>query len=145
MRMNSLKTNAAAAAEGRWVGDLPGLGNIEVKVRGTNTPEYRRRQQAMYRALPPTKRQKGVVDPLEQDRIVGVCLLDHVLLDWKNVEDEEGNTIPFSKGAAEPFLTDPAYAAFRDGVLIAASSVDDEEAAADEDIEGNSSRPSATT
>ncbi|MCB1499710.1 MAG: hypothetical protein KDK07_07945 [Bauldia sp.] len=145
MKINSLKTNAAAAAEGRWVKDLPGLGNIELKVRGTNNPEFRRRQQAMYRALPPAKRNKGVIDPVEQDRILGVCLLDHCLLDWRNVEDETGAPIPFSRAAAEPFLTDPDYSTFRDGVLTAASSVDDEDGEAEAETEKNSSRPSATT
>lgn len=137
MKISSLKTNAAAAAEGRWVKDLPGLGDIEVKVRGTNTPEYRRRQQAMIRALPPSKRNKGMIDPAEQDRILGICLLDHCLLDWKNVEGDDGTPIPFSRGAAEPLLTNPDFSAFRDGVLTAATSVDDEEIEAEGETEKN--------
>lgn len=145
MKINSFKTNAAAAIEGRWVNDLPGLGNIEVKVRGTNNPEYRRRLQAMYRALPPTKRKNGVVDPIENDRIIGVCLLNHCLLDWRGLENDDGSPLPYSKEAATPLLTDPNFGAFRDGVFAAASSVDDEEAEADEETEKNSPAPSATT
>lgn len=145
MKLNSLKTNAAAAIEGRWVKDMPGLGNIEVRVLGTNNPAYRRRLQAMYRALPPAKRKNGAIDPIENDRIIGTCLLDHCLLDWRNVEDDDGNPIPYSREAATPLLTEPDFAAFRDGVLAAASSVDDEEAEADEDTEKNSSQPSATS
>lgn len=137
MKMNALKTNAEAADSGRWVGDLPGLGDIKVFVRGTNNPDYRRRQQAMFRALPPNKRKKGIIDPVELDRITGVCLLDHALLDWTNVEDDDGKAIPFSKEAAEAFLTDPAYAAFRDGVLVAANTVDEEDGEADEGTEKN--------
>jgi hypothetical protein len=123
---------------------LPGLGDIEVLVRGTSNPDYRRRMQAMIRALPPSKRLKGVVDPVEMDRIIGTCLCDHVLLDWKNVQTDDGKQVAFSPDAARPFLTDPAYAAFRDGVLAAASSVDEELLEDHQDTEKNSAAPSTT-
>jgi hypothetical protein len=143
-QMKLLKTNVAAAGQGRWVRDLAGLGDIEVLVRGTSNPDYRRRMQAMIRALPPSKRLKGVVDPVEMDRIIGTCLCDHVLLDWKNVQTDDGKQVAFSPDAARPFLTDPAYAAFRDGVLAAASSVDEELLEDHQDTEKNSAAPSTT-
>jgi hypothetical protein len=126
MKLSGLKTNAAALAGGVWQRDIVGMGNIEFLVRGTNNPDYRRRMQAMIRALPASKRKGGTVDVVEMDRITGVCLLDHALLDWKNVEDEAGKPIPYSKDQAELYLTDPDYSPFRDGVFIAATSADNE-------------------
>lgn len=145
MKLSQLKVNAEAASQGRWVGELQGLGDIEFFVRGTNNVGYRRRMQALIRALPPKKRKKGIVDPAEMDRIIGLCLLDHALLNWKNVTDDDDKEIPYSREQAEVYLTDPDYGAFRDGVLVAASSVDDDEEEEDEVTEKNSEKPSVTT
>lgn len=139
MKLSSLKTNPEAANKGRWQKDIPGMGDIEVFVRSTNNPEYRRRLQALIRALPPSKKKNGNVDPVEMDRITGICLLDHSLSDWKNVEGEKpGESIPYSYDQAKEYLTNPEYAAFRDGVLYAAATVEEEEREADEAAEKNS-------
>lgn len=144
MKLSQLKVDAEAAAQGCWKRDLPGLGDIEFFVRGTNNPDYRRRFQALIRALPPSKRKNGVVDPVEMDRITGICLLDHSLTDWKNVQDDNGAPIPYSKEQAGVYLLQPDYGAFRDGVLIAAASADDDNREADNVTEKNSSAPSVT-
>ena len=144
MKLSDLKTNAAAANAGRWQKDIPGLGNIEVFVRSANNPDYRRRTQALIRALPPNKRPKGIVDPVEMDRINGICLLDHSLSDWRNMEGDDGQAIPYSKEQAKIYLTDPQWSVFREGVHLAALTVEDENAEADEEIEKNSEKPSAT-
>jgi hypothetical protein len=144
MKMDSTKVDSAAieADDGVWQGDLPELGDIRVKVRGLNNRRYRLKFEAMVRALPPNKRRNGAVDPLERDRIVGVCMLEHVLVDWENVEDP--GPIPYSKDKAKIYLTDPDYQKFRDAVFTAASRVGEmveEDAAA---TEKNSAAPSAT-
>jgi hypothetical protein len=144
MKLSDLKSNSAAVNSGRWVKDIPGMGNIELFVRGTNNPDYRRRMQQMVRALPPSKRSKGIIDPVELDRITGVCLRDCSLSDWKNVEGDDGAAVPYSKEMASIYLTDPNFGAFRDGVLTAAASVEEEDAESDEQTEKNSAAPSAT-
>ena len=142
MKFSALKGNADN--EPRWQKDIPGMGDIELLVRSTNNPDYRKRFQAMVRALPPSKKAKGVIDPVELDRITGVCLLDHSLSDWKNVEGEKCEAVPYSKEQATIFLTTPEYGAFRDGVLTAAVSVGDEDAESEEQMEKNSAAPSDT-
>ncbi|HEX4302831.1 MAG TPA: hypothetical protein VHZ78_08555 [Rhizomicrobium sp.] len=138
MKLSSLKNNADIANKGRWQKDIVGLGDIELFVRGTSNPDYRRRMQSMIRALPPSKRKGGVVDPVELDRITGVCLLDHSLGDWKNVEGDDGKMSDYSYEQAKVFLTSADYASFRDGVLIAAMAVDAEDDEADGVTEKNS-------
>lgn len=145
MKLSSLKVNSAAIQKGRWIDDLPDLGDIRVLVRGLNNPDYRRLQQKMVRALPPNKRRNGAVDPQEMDRITGVCLARHALLDWQNVEDDGGNALPYSKEQAEEFMSNPDYRKFRDGVFIAASQVEEEDEEDNEATEKNSGQPSATT
>lgn len=139
MKLSALK--ATRDYSPRWVKDVPGMGDIELLVRPTGNPEYRRKMQALFRALPPSKKAKGNIDPVEQDRITAICLNECSLSDWKNVEGDDGKTIPYSKELATEYLQFPA---FRDGVLIAAASLDDEDAESNEQIEKNSAAPSDT-
>ncbi len=144
MKLSDLKSNADAANKGRWMKDLPGMGDMEFFVRGTNNPDYRRRMQALIRALPPNKRKNGNIDPLEMDRINGICLLDCSLTDWRNVEGADGQDQPYSYDQAKIYLTDPVWSKFRDGVHVAALTVEDEDAEADAVTEKNSGTPSVT-
>lgn len=125
MKITSAKVDDAAiqSMDGVWQEDLPELGDIALKVRGLNNKQYRLKFEAMVRALPPGKRKNGNVDPVERDRLIGACMLEHVLLDWKNIEDEAGNPVPYSKEQAKVYLTDPDYQKFRDAVFIAATRV----------------------
>lgn len=146
MKINSAKVDNSAiqSEEGVWQGDLPELGDIAVLVRGLNNKQYRSKFEAMVRALPPNKRKNGAVDPLERDRLTGLCMLEHVLLDWKNVQDDSGSDMPYSKDQAKVFLTDPDYQKFRDGVFVAASRVGEIAEVEDAATEKNSERPSGT-
>jgi hypothetical protein len=101
MKLSDFKTNADAANKGRWQKDIPGFGDVELFVRSTNNPDYRRRMQALIRALPPKKRKKGIVDPVEMDRITGICLNDHCLSDWRNVEGDDGEKYPLFERAGD--------------------------------------------
>lgn len=146
MKITAAKINDAAiqSMDGVWQEDLPELGDLAVLVRGLNNKQYRMKFEAMVRALPPSKRKNGNVDPIERDRLIGICMLDHVLLDWKNVEGSDGVAIPYSKDQAKIFLTDPDYQKFRDGVFVAATRVGE---AIEEDLastEKNSEKPSGT-
>lgn len=145
MKMNSVKVDNAAieSEEGIWQGDLPELGDIRVKVRGLNNKQYRLKFEAMGRALPPSKRKNGSIDPIERDRLIGICMLEHVLQDWENVEDPD--PVPYSKEQARIYLTDANYQKFRDGVFIAASRVGEMIEEEDAATEKNSSKPSATS
>lgn len=139
MKLSTLKSARDYSA--RWVKDIPGLGDIELLVRPTGNPDYRRKMQAMFRALPPSKKTKGAIDPVEQDRITSACLNECSLQGWKNVEDDSGKTLEYSKELATEYLQ---YPGFRDGALIAASSLDDEDAESNEQTEKNSVAPSDT-
>lgn len=146
MKITATKIDNAAvqSLDGEWQGDLPELGDIAVLVRGLNNKQYRLLFEAKVRALPPSKRKNGAVDPLERDRITGEAMVEHVLRDWRGLEDDSGNPIPYSKDQAKIFLTDPDYQKFRDGVFVAATRVG-EVASEDEAVtEKNSGKPSGT-
>lgn len=144
MKIQSAKVDSAAIQSegGVWQGDLPELGDIEVLVRGLNNKQYRLKFEAMVRALPPNKRKNGAVDPIERDRITGVCLLECNLLGWRNVEDDNGAPVPYSKDQAKVYLTDPDYQKFRDGVFVASSRVGELTEEDNAAMEKNSEKPS---
>lgn len=147
MKITSAKVNSAAiqAAGGEWQDDLPELGDVAVLVRGINNEQYSAKFEAMVAALPPSKRKNGRVRASERSRIMGSCMLEHVLLDWKNVEDAEGKPIPYSKEQAKMFLLDDDWMKFRDAVFVAATRVGEMSEEANAATEKNSAAPSATT
>jgi hypothetical protein len=141
--LTKVDNSAIQSESGVWQDDLPELGDIAVCVRGLNNKQYRLKFEAMIRALPPSKRRNGAVDPIERDRLTGLCMLEHVLIDWKNVL-LNGVLTPYSKEQAKIFLTDPDYQKFRDGVFVAATRVgeiSEEDSAA---TEKNLEKPSGT-
>lgn len=141
--LTKIDNSAIQSTDGVWQDDLPELGDIAVLVRGMNNKQYRLKFEAMVRALPPSKRKNGSVDPLERDRLTGICMLEHILLDWKNVM-LNGAVIPYSKDQAREFLTDPDYSKFRDGVFVAATRVGEIAEDDNADTEKNSAKPSGT-
>lgn len=124
MKLSSLKIDAAKLEKGDWVADIPGLGDIELKVRGLGNADHRKRQTELVTALPRHKRK----DVAEMDSIDVRLLVETVLLDWRNVSDDAGEPVAFSAEAATSILSDPELVAFRQGVIWAATTVADRDA-----------------
>jgi hypothetical protein len=137
MKLSELKIDATAFEEGGWVDNIPGMGNLRLRVRGINNAAWRRLQSKLIEATPRAKKNGGRVDPDEMDRITNVCLRETCLLDWEGLEDDAGQPIPFSKPAAGKILDDPELREFRDGVAWAASVVAQRDQENTADVVGN--------
>lgn len=133
MKISEIARNVPVIEAGRWVSDIPTLGDVELRIRGKDNADWRRRESAMVAAVPRSGRIAGRINPEEADRITGTLLLDTALLDWKNVTDNDGTPILFSRDAAAKFLLQPEFRGFRDAVLWAAISVAEDTAAGIED------------
>jgi hypothetical protein len=48
---------------------------------------------------------KRTIDPVLYDNLVAQAMSHHVLLGWKNLEDDNENAIPYSQGKAYELLT----------------------------------------
>jgi len=137
MDIETLKTDPAAISEGRWIGDIPGMGDLELRVRGLSSPAVQQLQSRKLRALPKAERDRdGRPSPEAAARISGEVLAESVLLDWRNVS-VGGKAVKFDPALAKKWLTDPAYSRFADAVTTAASYVDNGEVAATEALAGN--------
>ncbi len=123
MKLSDVKINAARAEAGAWVKDIPEMGNLELKVRGFHNADDRAILAREMEALPAKNRMRGRVSDEDRERIMNVRLRDAILVDWRNIEGEDGQPVPYSKDAAEKFLNDPDLAAFRGAVIWAAGVV----------------------
>lgn len=123
MDLSKVRVDVARSKQGDWISGIPGLGDIEVMVRGSNSPQFRLAQGKAQRDIPrEAKRERGFIDPEAADIALGRALADGALMDWRNVEIG-GKTIPYSPEKALELLTDPEMAVFRDGVAWAAETL----------------------
>lgn len=122
MKVSDRKIDPKKREEGAWVTDIPEWQDLKLKVRGRDNKDWARMEQTLINAVPRKRRLNGL-DPVERDRINGILLRDTSLLDWGGIEDNAGNPEPYSKEAANKYLTQPEYEPFRNAVLWAATVV----------------------
>jgi len=127
MDIKNIKVDPDRIEQGAWVGEkyetpIPDMGDLCLQVRGINNASWRRLQARLIAAVPRAKRLSGKIDLDEMDRINAMLLRDCGLTGWENMA-EDGVTVEYSKEAAERFLTDPVYGAFRDAVMWACAVV----------------------
>lgn len=125
MNLNDIKIDPARLEDGAWVGDLPNMGDLELKVRGVGNKLYRTREAELLKKVPRSKR--GELDIADGDRITTTLLLETVLLDWRGIVDGD-QPLPYSREMAEKLLTDPAWRNFRAAVAYAGAIVAQETA-----------------
>lgn len=123
---------------GALVGNIPDMGDLKIRTKGLNNPGFRKLQQTLIAAVPRSERHQGRIPPHVIDEINATCLLNQALIGWENLQDEDGNPVPYSKEKAKELLTDPAYRAFFDAAMYAATVVGEDDAETDKADEGNS-------
>jgi hypothetical protein len=139
VKLKSLKIDSAAVEGGRWVEQIPGAGNLRLRVRGVGNAAYRALMDKLVDAVPREKRLRGL-DVADRDRITAECFVETILLDWDNLyaDDAETEKVPYSKELASQLLTDPDYIRFYDAVQWAANLVANDSEADLKEAEGNS-------
>ena len=137
MTISDAKIDAVKFEQGAWGENIPEMGNLRLKVRGIGNASWRKLQATLLAAVPRAKKIGGRIDPEEQDKITNVCLREACLLDWENMEDDDGKPLEYSKALAGKLIDDPESMRFRDAVSWAASVVADIDAAATKEVVGN--------
>lgn len=137
MDIQSLALDTAAINDGTWVSDIPGMGDVRLKVRGMRADVVVELRARKTRALPKDQRGRdGAPTAAATKRILKEVLHEAVLLDWNGMTDG-GKPVIYDAGRAKDWLTDPRFERFADAVVAAASFVDEGEAEAVEDAAGN--------
>lgn len=142
MDIRSIKRDSAAAAAGQWVGGIPGMADVRLRVRGLGSPTVVAIRARKERRVGWGDRETdGSLKPDVAVRILGEVLHEAVLLDWEGFTDG-GQPVTYSADLAEKWLTDPDYSDFADAVVYAARVADRGAAEVQDKTEKNSARPS---
>lgn len=137
MEIKDLKSNSTAIAAGQWVGEIPDMGNLRLRVRGLSSPavaSIRARKERT--ATRKDRNRDGSLKTSVGLRIAAEVLFEAVLLDWDGITDE-GKPVPYDTKLAKEWLTDPDYREFANATAWAAMVVDRGEADQIDDISGN--------
>jgi hypothetical protein len=129
MKLKNLKVNSARAETGDWVGDLPGMDDLRLKVRGFSNADFgaitSREASKVSREQREGGRRDGAPLPHVREQIMVKAMTDAILLDWDGLTDDEGQPIPYTKETAAQLLSDPDCRPFRDAVSLAAARVEE--------------------
>lgn len=137
MDIQSLSIDVAAVEGGQWVGDLPGMGDLRLLVRGFSAPKVQALRARKLRRLPKPDRERDGQPKFEAAmRITAEVLHEAVLLGWEGLSDG-GKPVKYDPDLAREWLTDPRFQRFADAVAMAAQIVDNGDAEATEDLAGN--------
>jgi hypothetical protein len=143
LNLSSIKIDSTRIDGGEWVEEIPGLGDLRLKVRGAQCAAAKELRAKMMRALPRSDvRRDGSLPVAVAERIQNEVLAGAILLDWDNLAiDDSAEKAPFSPDLARKLLADPDYDLFRAGVAYAAEIVQAGRAEHEEDLLGNSKAP----
>jgi hypothetical protein len=142
MKLSSLKINSTRGEQGAWVKDLPGMGDLRLKVRGFSNTDYAAFMSKEVAAVPRDQREGGRRDgALKQkarDTLLIRGMVEHILVDWDGLTDDNEKPVPFSKERAMDLLLDPDLRPFREAVAFAAAEVEEAESDRVESVVPNS-------
>jgi len=111
MKLSDHKIDLKKREEGAWVTDIPDFLDLALKVRGSGNKDWARMEAKLIAAVPRQRRVNGL-EPDERLRINSILVRETSLLDWRGIENGTGEPLPYSKEAANKYLTDPEYEAF---------------------------------
>lgn len=96
---------------GVWV-ELPEFPGVSVCIKPADDIEYRRASTNGYQPHQKTLRTGRLLDPAAVDRIVARAAAKALITDWKGIDGEDGNPLPFSREQAAALAEDPEYTRF---------------------------------
>lgn len=143
MELSNLKRDSKTVESGKWVDEIPGMGDLRLRVRGLSSPTVVALRARKQRQVPKGDRLgDGSIKTDVDMRIFGETLHEAVLLEWDGLTDN-GKPVPFDPELARTWLTEPDFMPFADAVAWAAQFVDRGTAEAQGGLEKNSRKPSS--
>ncbi|WP_157113129.1 hypothetical protein [Bradyrhizobium embrapense] len=128
LKLSSMRADSQKEREGDWIPalDIDAGGAIKWFVRSTNYAPFRIARDAIAAKLA-RKHGDSVPDEILADAY-GELAVEHLLLGWDGLVDDDEQDILFSKEKATEILTDPEYRYIRGSIYAAAMRVGRDEA-----------------
>lgn len=137
MDIKDLKRDMASIEGGAWVDDIPQMGELRLRVRGSGYKEYTALLARLTRSVPREERDaRGNLTQEAAIRVMAEAMHAKILLEWDGLTDDKV-PVPYDKELALQWMTDPETRPFLDAVVYAAQVVENGRAAADEMMSGN--------
>lgn len=108
MKLSKIKKDVAASEAGVWVNKV--LDDLDVKICSAGNRKY---LDCLRQLMKPYQRSYKSMDDSVFLEIQNKAISKFILVDWRNLQDEEGNEIPYSSDKAYEILQDPENEEFR--------------------------------
>lgn len=112
-KLTEIRTDLEKVEKGVWV-DF--LADIKLCIASVNNPNYKQHRSRLLK--PHLRRIRG--NQMSQDEILDVvkpAIAKHILVDWKNLEDESGKPIKYSSDKALDLFMDKELSSLFDFVI----------------------------
>jgi hypothetical protein len=132
-KLTKFRTDAHKERGGQW---FPFREGIEFLIASIECAAY----QGAFRAALKQHKHRLRADAIDDETMAKMqakLIADHLLLDWKNVDDDDGKPLTFSTAAAERFLADPQLRSVAKFVLECAGDEAAYRAETQEAVKGN--------
>ena len=137
MKLSAIKVNTKAIEAGKWVDDIPEMGDLRLKVRGLGNADFNRRYDELIQAVPRAERPNNRLTPDAQRKLTAQLYAETILLGWDGLTDDDKVAIPFSAELAQEIMENPEMRDFVHAVRYAAQQVAGESADAAKADGGN--------
>lgn len=111
MKLSKLKRDVKAAEAGVWI--TGAYGDLDILIASTDNRKYVEMLRTLIKPYSRNKAYMNMADDVFEKEIQNKALAKHVLLGWKNLQDDEGQDIPYSEQTAYDLLCDPENLEFR--------------------------------
>lgn len=108
MKLSKIKKDTVAAESGVWINKV--LDDLDVKICSAGNSKY---LNILRQLMKPYQRSYKSMDDSVFLEIQNKAIAKHILVDWRNLQDDEGNEIPYSEQKAYELLQDPENEEFR--------------------------------
>lgn len=103
-KITEIKSDMEKVEKGKWFDYALG---IKLLIANIHNSKYRKMRT---RLLRPHQRRLKSMSGDETLEILKPAIAKHLLIGWRNIEDEKGNEIPYSSENALEFFNDPSLA-----------------------------------
>lgn len=115
-RLSDTRTNPSLEREGVWF-DFNGIG---LKIARANQPEYAEELKKLSREVLRGRPVEQMTEA-ESTIIMRTAAAKHLLVDWRDLEDDDGRPIKYSVDQALEYFSQPQYADFLKFVIAQAN------------------------